>query len=97
MVEESATAVPKEEEFMEDKIMEMIVDFIAEKSKIPKKELTPDTEIYDSNVISSLSLLELISLIETKYSIAIEAEDLIEDNFKNISTVVEYVGRKLRS
>jgi len=82
---------------MKENIKAMIVDFISVRSKIPKKELTADLEVYDSNIISSLSLLELVTLIENQYAIVIEPEDLTEDNFKYIGTIVDYVDGKIHA
>ena len=82
---------------MKENIKAMIVDFISERSKIPRIELTADLEVYDSNIISSLSLLELVTLIENQYAIVIEPEDLTEDNFKYIGTIVDYVDSKIRA
>ena len=80
---------------MEENIKQVIVEFISEKSKIPQSELQDDTEVYDSNIISSLSLLEMISMIENRYAVVIEPEELIEDNFKYIGTIVGFIRAKL--
>ena len=44
---------------------------------------------------SDVSLLELVTSLESQYSIVIEPEDLTEDNFKYISTIVGYVAKKI--
>ncbi|MBU0991095.1 MAG: acyl carrier protein [Proteobacteria bacterium] len=82
---------------MTAQINDVVLNFISKKSKIPKNELGPDTEIYDSKIISSLAMLELISLIESQFSIYVEPEELTEDNFQDIQTIIQFVQRKLNA
>ncbi len=72
-----------------------IINFISKLSKVPKNEITMDTEIYDSDILSSLNLLELMSFIEKQYNIFIEPEELIETNFKDVKTLKCFVESKV--
>ncbi len=72
-----------------------IMDFISKASKIPRNEIDMDTEVYNSGIISSLSIMELMSYIEEQYGIIINPEDLIESNFKNIKILADFVQTKL--
>lgn len=79
---------------MINKAGEIVYNFISEKSRVPRRELSPDTEIYDSKIISSLAMLELITLIEDHFSIAVLPEELIEDNFFDIQTIIDFIHQK---
>ena len=74
-----------------------ILEKISTLSKIPKKELGLDTELYNSTVISSLSLLALMSYVEQKYSIVIRPEELYEDNFKDVKTLAGFIEQKVKN
>lgn len=73
-----------------------IMEFISKTSKIPKNEMNMETEVYNSGIISSLSIMELMSYIEEQYRIIINPEDLIECNFKDIKTIEDFVQSKLK-
>ena len=79
------------------KVDELVYNFISEKSKVPRRELTPDTEIYDSKIISSLAMLELIAQIENQFSIVVLPEELTEDNFFDIQTIINFINQKSAS
>ena len=79
---------------MADTTGEQVYTIISEKSKIPRRELKPETQIYDSKIISSLALLELIAQIEERFSIVVLPEELTEDNFHDIQTIIEFIHQK---
>jgi acyl carrier protein len=72
-----------------------IIGFIASKSKIPREEIDMDTKIYNSGIISSLAMLDLIIYIETGYNIVINPEELIEDNFRDFRTLIDFINGKM--
>lgn len=82
---------------MTDRVDELVYGFISEKSRIPRRELLSDTEIYDSRIISSLAMLELVALIENHFSIVVLPEELTADNFYDIQTIIDFIHRKLAS
>jgi acyl carrier protein len=49
----------------------------------------------DSGIIDSTGVLELVTFVETNYSIQVRAEELVPDNFDSISRVTEFVAKKL--
>lgn len=80
---------------MTNRVGELVYSFISEKSRIPRRELALDTEIYDARIISSLAMLELITLIENHFSIVVLPEELTEDNFYDIQTIIDFIHQKL--
>jgi acyl carrier protein len=57
-------------------------------------ELVDDYPLLD-DVIDSLGIFSLVSFIETKYSIEIDDDELITDNFETITTVARLVESKV--
>jgi acyl carrier protein len=72
-----------------------IIGYIAKLGKIPQEDLDPQVKIYNSGIISSLKLLELMTYIEKHYGIVIKPEELIEANFKDIGTIIHFIESKI--
>lgn len=68
-----------------------IINFISKTGKIPKEEIDESLEIYNSGIVSSLVILELMSYIENHYHVVIKPEKLVEENFKDIKTISNFV------
>ena len=71
-----------------------IIKIIAEISKIKESEFDLNTKIYDSKIISSLQLLDIMNKLEKKFNIIIEPEELIPDNFTDIKAIVKFIELK---
>ncbi len=78
-------------------VVNEIIEKVSELSKIPRQELSQSTELYNSSTLSSLSLLALMAFVEKRYAIAISPEELFEDNFKDIKSLAEFIGKKRES
>lgn len=76
---------------MESKIIELV----KEVTHISSEELDSSVNIFNSDIVSSLGLLELVSKIEKTYNIVILPEELIPDNFETIGSIVTFVQSKL--
>ena len=57
--------------------------------------LTDDTSFMGSGIIDSTGMLDLIGFIEGTYGIKIQDEELIPENFDNVSRVAGFVQTKL--
>lgn len=68
-----------------------LIDFIARSGKLPRHDVDSSTEIYNSGIISSLVILELMAFIEKRFNVVISPEKLIEDNFRDIRTLSLFV------
>lgn len=75
---------------------ENLIAKIAKIAKLPKEEVTMDLKLYNSKVVSSLAMLEIMSFVEKEYSIAINPEELIEDNFGDLSKLKDFIESKLK-
>jgi acyl carrier protein len=71
-----------------------LINNISKITRIPENELHPDTRIYNSKIVSSLSILEIMKFIETEYNIVIRSEELVGDNFKDVEAIAQFIKRK---
>lgn len=76
---------------MEEKLMKLIIKAM----KIPEQEMDLDVDVFESNMISSLGLLELIAQIETEFNITIFPEELIHENFGTVGSIIKFVKTKV--
>jgi acyl carrier protein len=73
---------------------EDVMTVIAETGRLPLAEMNAGLKIYDSGLISSLAMLELMARLEKQYGIAIRPEELIPDNFSDVRAIIDFVRRK---
>ena len=59
------------------------------------KKLTDETSFYNTGIIDSTGILELISFLEETFDIKINDEDLIPENLENIKYIAQFLERKL--
>jgi acyl carrier protein len=74
-----------------------IISFVAKAGKIAEHELDGTTNIYDSSIVSSLVIMEMIVFIERRYNVVIAPEKMIEENFKDIRTIAGFVDGLLNA
>lgn len=58
-------------------------------------ELTDDIELFSSGVLDSIATLKLVSFLEEKFEITIEAHEADTDNMNTIGSIGELVIAKL--
>ena len=75
-----------------DRIREFIVEqlLFGERDK-----LIDDTPFYNTGIFDSLGMLRLIDFLEETFNIKIEDDELIPENFENLSRVAHFIERKL--
>jgi acyl carrier protein len=76
-------------------IQEDVINYISKIGKIPRHEMNSNVKIYNAGTISSLKLIELMSYIEKQYSFTIKSEELVEANFRDIGTLVDFITAKI--
>ncbi|KKT91717.1 MAG: Phosphopantetheine-binding protein [Parcubacteria group bacterium GW2011_GWF2_45_11] len=76
---------------------EDIIDDILKHIKsvvIPGSNVKPNDMLFESGVLDSFSMVELISFLENKYSIRLTEEDLIKENLETILKIAHLVEKK---
>lgn len=77
---------------MEAKLLELI----AVAAKLPIDEIDQDMDIFESNMISSLGLLELVAQMEKEFQIVILPEELIHENFNTVNAIRKFISSKIK-
>lgn len=76
---------------MEEKIMEMIIDITGEDSLREK----PDTNLFDTGLLDSLGVVNLIVDLEEEYDIIISPSELEREEFDTPTKIIEVVKSKV--
>ena len=58
-------------------------------------ELTDDIEMFSSGILDSIATLKLVSFLEEKFEITIEAHEADVDNLNTIASIGQLVASKL--
>lgn len=78
-------------------IEQEIRSFIAESFLMGGSDaLNEDTPLL-GNVIDSTGVIELIVFVQQRFTISVEDEEVMTDNFGSVKNVVAFVEKKLRS
>jgi acyl carrier protein len=58
-----------------------------------RKPVTLETEIFESKLVDSFGLLQLIADIEHEFNVNVSTEDMTMENFSTISGIAELIKR----
>jgi acyl carrier protein len=61
-----------------------------------KKPIAPGDNLFAKGVLDSMGIVGLITYIEEKLQIALEPEDITEENFATIETIAALVQQKIK-
>ena len=76
-------------------IIEKIKQHIVESSFSQKDEVQNDTLIFENSLLDSMGFLFLIDFLKEEFSVEIEDSELIDDNFKSINNIVNFMLIKI--
>ena len=71
-----------------------IQNFIFENTYVDTKKISSDTLIFKEGYFDSMGFVSLISFLEEKFSITVDSEDLVEENFESIQAISKFVMSK---
>jgi acyl carrier protein len=78
-------------------MIESTVEEYLSKEVVTNPDLLPighDTQLIDSGILDSLSLLKLVFFLEEKFSINVGMEEVVPQNFETIDTITTFVRTK---
>lgn len=58
-------------------------------------DVTDDSSLLERGVLDSTSVVEVISFLESEYSITFDDHELVADNFDSINRIATFVDGKL--
>lgn len=59
------------------------------------QNLADSDELLSTGIIDSLGLVKLLSFINEKYSITLDDQDIVPENFETIKTVSDLIRQKI--
>ena len=54
-----------------------------------------ETDLMESGLLDSLTLVELMASLEEKFGISISFDDIELDNFRSVDRIAEFVGNQI--
>lgn len=57
-------------------------------------QIKDDTQLVDSRILDSLSILRLVLFIEEKYSLKIAPDEVVGENFETVEAICRFVRDK---
>lgn len=58
-------------------------------------DVEDDTNLLEEEVVDSLGIFTLVSFIEDKFGVSVDAEEVNLENFETVQTIVKLVDSKL--
>ena len=77
---------------VEEKIKEFIIrNLMLKRSGV---ELDADQQLLESGIMTSFGIVELVTYLETTFSVTIEDHDVVPDNFQTVRAIARLVEDK---
>jgi acyl carrier protein len=73
---------------------EQLRKFISEITFKEIDQITEDTLLFDEGIFDSLGFLSLISFISEEFGIEVDNDELNEENFAKIRSIVSFISHK---
>ncbi len=79
-------------------IAEKVIAYLSESKGLPDDfQVDTRTPLLQSGLIDSLGMEELVTFLEDTFSVEVEDEDLLPDNFETVEAIAALIERKLAS
>jgi acyl carrier protein len=69
----------------------IINDYISQELNPTLMPLANDTPLLESNILDSLSLLELVVFLEDRFGITMSDAELVPENFASVNAICAYL------
>lgn len=60
------------------------------------EQLGEDESFLESGVIDSTGVLELVTFLESRFTISVDDDELVPDNLDSVNRLIAFVERKVR-
>ncbi len=77
-----------------DAIKSELFEYVKENTFKETDSLQSDTKLFIEGIFDSMGFALLLDYPETKFNIAAEDSDLIEENFESIDAIADFIVRK---
>jgi acyl carrier protein len=79
----------------EAQIIQLLINYLQTELSQNRLLITPETALIEAGLIDSLTIFKLIVFLEEHFTIKIQAEDIVVENFKTVCALQALVQRKL--
>jgi acyl carrier protein len=62
-----------------------------------EKDFDENTNLIERGIVDSMSLVRLISFIEENYSMQVQDEDIVPENFSSLSKISSFIAERNKS
>ncbi len=76
-------------------IKEKIVKIIGESSGYEEGEISKVSNLISDEIIDSLGMIELISLLEKEFNVIFSEDDLVLENFETLNKIIDLIELKI--
>jgi acyl carrier protein len=76
---------------MSASIQEQLVEFL---SSITGQTITDSTELIDSGLLDSLTMMDLLVFVESDFEVRLDFQDIRPDLFKNPATISQLIAER---
>jgi acyl carrier protein len=59
-----------------------------------RRSIGPDEDLVNGGIVDSLGLTELVAFIEQRFGVAVDDDDVVIDNFRNIHSMERFIETK---
>jgi acyl carrier protein len=77
-----------------DEIKKELFDYVKENTFKETDSLQSDTMIFVEGILDSMGFALMLDYLETKFEIAADDSDLVEENFESIDALADFITRK---
>lgn len=77
-----------------DALKNELFEYVKENTFKETDTLKSDTMIFVEGIFDSMGFALLLDFLETKFEIAAEDSDLVEENFESIDAIADFIVRK---
>lgn len=76
-------------------IEQRIHAFLLEKFPLARKTgIVRDTALLERGILDSLGILDVVSFLETEFSMVVSDDELLPENFQTLGTLSEFVMKR---
>ena len=77
-----------------DELKKELFTYVKENTFKETDSLQSDTMLFVEGLLDSMGFALLLDFLETKFQIAAEDSDLVEENFESIDAIADFITRK---
>ena len=68
--------------------------FLLEAYQVSSGDLSADTNLIEAGIVDSSGILELIDFLESEFKIVISDQEIAEDHFESLATILNLIKKK---